>query len=226
MNFTFAIITDGKQYERVEKIISSIVPQMLPHDEILVVCEQMVAHTGTKTIISGTDKRCWITRKKNLVAKYAENDNLVILHDYIFFDACWRNNWELFGDDWDYAMNVIMCNGKRYRDWCAWDDPSHGYPWTCYDTWCPQGYIFNGRPCIVPYEYTKTQYTYTSGAFFLVKKQMLLDNPLNESLVWGQGEDVEWSIRVREKYEYVMNPTSCVHLLKDKDPVLPFVGLQ
>jgi hypothetical protein len=225
MNFTFGIITDGKQFNRVEQVVASIVPQMEGGDEILVVSEEMVAHNHTKTIICDKDKRCWITRKKNLLAKCADNENLVILHDYIHFDAMWRRNWELFGDDWDYAMNVILCNGKRYRDWCAWDDPAHGYPWTCFDAWCPQGYLFEGRPCIVPYTYNRTQYTYTSGAFFLVKRQMLLDNPFDENLCWGQGEDVEWSIRVREKYKYVMNTTSCVHLLKDKDPVLPFVDL-
>ena len=38
--------------------------------------------------------------------------------------------------------------------------------------------------------------------------------PLNEDLVWGQGEDVEWSKRVRSVYNFTMNQNSSVFILK------------
>ena len=38
--------------------------------------------------------------------------------------------------------------------------------------------------------------------------------PLDENLVWGQGEDVEWSKRVREKYDFNMNTNSTVRIIK------------
>jgi hypothetical protein len=41
--------------------------------------------------------------------------------------------------------------------------------------------------------------------------------PLNENLLWGQSEDVEWSLRIREKYDFSMNKHSSVQLLKYKD---------
>ena len=39
-------------------------------------------------------------------------------------------------------------------------------------------------------------------------------DPLNENLAWGDGEDVEWSMRVRDKYKYVMNTNSVVEILR------------
>jgi hypothetical protein len=39
---------------------------------------------------------------------------------------------------------------------------------------------------------------YISGAYFIIKKQIALQYPLNEKLVWGQGEDVELSQRLTD----------------------------
>ena len=40
--------------------------------------------------------------------------------------------------------------------------------------------------------------------------------PLNEDLVWGESEDIEWSKRVREKYNFHINEVASVRLLKQK----------
>jgi hypothetical protein len=40
--------------------------------------------------------------------------------------------------------------------------------------------------------------------------------PLNESLKWGQGEDVEWSQRVKSKFDFSINPNSIIRLLKPR----------
>jgi hypothetical protein len=47
----------------------------------------------------------------------------------------------------------------------------------------------------------------------------MLEFPLNEGLTWGQGEDVDWSIRVRDKYNFSINEKSEVNLLKYKDKI-------
>ena len=41
---------------------------------------------------------------------------------------------------------------------------------------------------------------------------------LNENLFWGQSEDVEWSKRIRQKYNFSINENSKVQLLKYKNP--------
>ena len=48
----------------------------------------------------------------------------------------------------------------------------------------------------------------------------MLEYPLNEKLIWGQGEDVIWSMEVRKKYKFSMNKYSAVELLKYKDTIL------
>jgi ribosomal protein L14E/L6E/L27E len=42
------------------------------------------------------------------------------------------------------------------------------------------------------------------------------EEPLDEKLLMSQGEDVEWSMRVRDKYKYVMNTNSIIKLLRSK----------
>ena len=55
-----------------------------------------------------------------------------------------------------------------------------------------------------------------SGAWWVAKKHVMISEPINESLRWGEGEDTEWSMRVRDKYKYVMNTKSIVRLLRQK----------
>jgi hypothetical protein len=58
---------------------------------------------------------------------------------------------------------------------------------------------------------------YFSGAYFVAKKKVMLEIPLDETRGWGEGEDVVWSAAFTRKYEFSMNPLSSVALLKQKD---------
>jgi hypothetical protein len=60
---------------------------------------------------------------------------------------------------------------------------------------------------------------YISGSYWIAKKQVMEEFPLDESLVWGESEDVEWSKRIRDKYSFDLNIRSAVKLLKIKDRV-------
>jgi hypothetical protein len=57
---------------------------------------------------------------------------------------------------------------------------------------------------------------YISGNYWVSKKRVMEEEPLDEDLDWGEAEDVEWSNRIRDKYQYVMNTHSKVKCLKDK----------
>jgi hypothetical protein len=61
------------------------------------------------------------------------------------------------------------------------------------------------------------KHMYFSGAYWVAKKQVMLKYPLNEQLIWGQGEDVLWSSQVRHEYEFKMNEDSEVKLLRQKE---------
>ena len=70
----------------------------------------------------------------------------------------------------------------------------------------------------MPYDIT-TSNMFISGTYFCTKREFFLSNMLDESLFWGDGEDVEWSLRVRQKTRFVFNPHSIVKYRKLKDTV-------
>jgi hypothetical protein len=51
---------------------------------------------------------------------------------------------------------------------------------------------------------------YQSGGYMLVKKQFMLKFPMNESMAWGTGEDVEWSLRMRDYASWKCNGNALV----------------
>ncbi len=237
MQITFGIITDGSQSERVGKVIQSIWDQQIPCNdyEIIVVGGNYVygSYDGKDKgmlhleSFDETVKPGWITKKKNLITKKAQFDVVVYMHDYISLAPDWYKGFLAFGNAWDICMNKLHNpDGTRYRDWVAWDDARHGGWWYQREPWCgPEGRFTMGTPCIVPYNYIRTWNMYISGAYWVAKRRVMIEQPLDEKLVWSQAEDVEWSLRVRRKYRYAMNTNSTCILLKQKDPIFPFVNL-
>jgi hypothetical protein len=197
MNFTFAITTDYKNPQQLSEVISSIRSQNIENYEILVIGGQKPEDEGDLSHIffDETQQPGWITRKKNTLCQAAKYDNIVLMHDYFVFDIDWYSEFVKFGDDWYICSNAqYLINGERhFTDWVTWDDP-----------------IFP-RYTALPYdEWSRTEYQYMSGGYFLVKKQVALDNPFNEFMLWGSAEDVEWSLRVRNKYKMKCNGQSIV----------------
>lgn len=228
---SFCVTTDGQYPERIEKIWESIEAQNIEDYEMIVVGGDIkdmeyVRHVGRWIPFDETRRPGWITRKKNLAANYAKYDTLVMMHDYVYLGEDWYKNLIPLDGDWDICMNRIEnIDGSRFRDWCAWDDPELGFPKKCHEFWCSELLIHPRitRPALVPYDYNRTQYMYISGAYFVVRRHVMDEEPLNERILWGQGEDLEWSLRVRNKYKYVMNQNAVVRLMKQKDRVFPYV---
>jgi hypothetical protein len=79
---------------------------------------------------------------------------------------------------------------------------------------------------LLPYENNNlSKYMYISGAYWVAKKKFMLKYPLNEKLLWGEGEDVEWSKKIRKKIDFKLNVHSSVKLLKEKDPIFQNLDL-
>lgn len=221
MKWTFGIITDGKAVDRVNEIICSIKSNFQDDSEIIVVGgedesgykDSNVCHCS----FDETKKEGWITKKKNLVAEVANNENLCILHDYVKLCIDWSDGFDQFGEDWLTCTNMIFNNdGQRFRDWCviyndAWMDPP-------IDDQEPPGTIA-GR--LLSYDkIDQGRWQYYSGAYFCCKREVLLSVPLNENRGWGQGEDVEWCRNLYKKYGdgvFNFNPHSTVSFLKQKE---------
>lgn len=138
----------------------------------------------------------WITLKKNLIVQNAKYENICLTHDYVAFCENWFLGYEKFGYDWDVCMNPVrMENGLRHRDWFTQHRPLQ--------------FVKYNNP-------NKIKEMYINGTYWCGKKKFMLENPQNNNLCWGQGEDVEWGLRCQHKWDYKLNPYSVVRYMKEK----------
>ena len=113
---------------------------------------------------------------------------------------------------------ILNADNSRYRDWCviyndAWMNPpidDQQPPEEC--------------PGRMMYYHTRghERWQYYSGSYFCVKKDILLETPLDEDRVQAEGEDVQWSRLIYDKYGpsvFQMNEMAAAKLLKYKEPV-------
>jgi len=206
MNFTFGIITGGGNEGNINKIIDSIEKQQIQNYEILIIGNSNIKREKTIVIsFNETIKRAWITKKKNIITENAKYENIVYLHDYIYLLDDWYKEFLNYGEDFKLCMNQILNNdGTRFRDWTLWAHDSEK--------------IINSKGFLIPYDMTHlSKIMYFSGSYWVAKKSVMEEFPLNENLLWGQGEDVLWSKQVRQKYDFSINEKSKVRLMKQKD---------
>lgn len=212
IDFTFGVITDGNNDNYLNIIIDSIEKNNIPNYEIIIVGNSNIENRNNVKIYNFDEsiKNSWITRKKNIIIENAIYENLVILHDYICFDNNWYNGFKLFGENYDWGVNKILNNNnERFRDYTIF----------------PPNIIhlnndFNYR-CLLPYTFKNNlninKYLYISGSYFFIKKSLAINNKLNENLLWGQGEDVEYCNRLHNNgYIVKCNDLSLVKFLKLK----------
>jgi hypothetical protein len=200
IQWTFGIVTGYQDRSRLSQIIENIISLSIPEFEILIIGggrnDYSYEHENVRFIdFDESIKPLWITRKKNLLCQEAKYENVVLMHDYHVFDSSWYENFKVFGTDWDICScpQYLITGARNPMDWSLWDKPGHGRAWSLdYNDW------------------TQTRYMYISGGFFIVKKYVILKEPLNESLGWNEEEDVEWSLRVRDKYVMKCNGKSVV----------------
>tara|TARA_Y100000592_G_scaffold28506_1_gene45350 strand:+ start:36838 stop:37533 length:696 start_codon:yes stop_codon:yes gene_type:complete len=210
MKFSFIICTNLSisAKMRLQEIIKSIQDQKIPDDhyEIIIIGGKGTFNTNCLNAyhieFDEDIRKGWITKKKNIAAKSAQYENLVIMHDYFVLDDDWYRQFTLFGNDWDIAMNArIMMDGRRQcTDWAIYKHPKY--------------YNVIG----IPY-WAKSKYQYVDASYFVVKRKWFLnDRMYDENLVWGDAEDIEWSKRVlNDSVSLVMNEKSIVRHNKIHD---------
>jgi hypothetical protein len=217
MKFTFGIITNGKSDASLNQVIDSIEKLQIPEYQVLIVGNSLVQRSNTFIIpFDENVKEGWITRKKNLITHNASYDNIVYTHDYVVFESDWYDGFLKFGEDFKICMTkFVNPDYSRFRDWVIWP---HN------DNFMDE-IVLPNRECLIPYNMLHlSKYQYISGTYWVAKRDIMMEFPLNENLCWGQGEDVLWSKQVREKYNFSMNPYSTVKSLKFKDPAFNVVG--
>lgn len=207
MDFTFGIVTGGGCDDRIRIIISSIEAMSIPNYEVLIVGSSEVSGKNVKQIpFDESVKKAWITKKKNLITSSAKYENIVYLHDYVTFEKNWYIGFTEFGNDFDAVICKIQnLDGSRYRDWCLWHRNHSFLDWI----------VFPNRT-LIPYDFNDiSSHLYFSGTFWVAKKKLMEAFPLNEELIAGEAEDVEWSKRVQKFTQLKINSRSEVSFLKN-----------
>lgn len=229
MNFSFGLITDGTQKERLNQVLKSIIWECSGRCgyEIIVVGGDIddidfgVGEEIKHIEFDESIKPGHITKKKNLIAQCAIYNNICYLHDYVALESGWLDGFNKFGDNWLTCTNKIKnSDNTRFHDWCvlydnSWMDPpiDNEQP--------PSGFTFGvGR--LLSYDHPPIgRWQYYSGQYFLIKKSLILEIPLDESRIHGQGEDVQIAKLWYQKYGssiFNFNPHSSVRFLKYKQP--------
>jgi hypothetical protein len=225
MDFTFGIVTNSMNDNNINIIIDSIFKNNIPNFEIIIVGNTAIKASDKITIFyfNETIKPAWITKKKNIIAKNAKYENIVLLHDYIKFDDNWYNGFLKFGNNFDWCVNkIINIDGGRFRDYTLFPMKSD-----CLNIHYSPADIdsYFNENCLLPYDFVNSiktnKYMYISGSYYVIKKDIALKHPLNEGLCWGQGEDVEFSKRLHANGIIIKcNQFSSVQFLKYKDSTL------
>jgi glycosyltransferase involved in cell wall biosynthesis/radical SAM superfamily enzyme YgiQ (UPF0313 family)/Tfp pilus assembly protein PilF len=197
-SWTFGIVTNGQRNIWVDELIASILNQNIEEFEIIVcgAYENARMYPITHLSFEGDENRGWITRKKNMIISRASKHNLCLLHDRMRLDSEWYKGIKRFGTDFvlQYCQ-VLSIDRQTVHNSATVAIAEQGKVVMCN---LPNG--------------IKQQGMWIDGAQIIGKTRALKENPLNEELLIGEGEDVEWSRRVIAKgLEFKFNPHS--HLL-------------
>lgn len=236
--FTFGIITNADQSVNPSlfKAVQSIRDLHIPEYEIIIVGNKLnlerniINNDGKIKFIDFNEKikPAWITKKKNLITQHSKYDNIVYQHDYIYYDQDWYEGFKKFGDQFDVCMNkIVNQGGSRFRDWVLFPyhhcyELSNKYAYQAKQLWDYAG--IENNECMLPYnEKRLTKYQYVSGSYWVAKKYVMKNCLLDESLSWGQGEDVIWTMDVLNKYNLLMNTGSTVYFDKWKQDAFSII---
>lgn len=212
MKFSFCIITTGGA--SVNCLIDSIRDIVPPDSRDIVVVggENNYTDDVRHFPFDETIRHAWITKKKNLAIAMAKYENVVVMHDYFVLDKEWYNGFLKYGENFTVCSNIILNkDGSRFRDWHL-KDPQ----------WRPGPLPELQRNRLLPYDYRHVNLhknMFINGGYWVAKKSIMSHIPLNEALVWNEGEDIEWSNRVTELYPLCFNRNSACHLQKQKDVI-------
>lgn len=209
MKITFGVSCGQMTENQWLNLITSIEKQHIPNYEILMIGPEQRTWGFDKSIRyiefdEHLNGKAWITKKKNLITEFAKYSNIVYLHDYFTFGNGWYDGWIGMKEYFDVGMNMVWIQeGEqcyRHSDWVV--DPY--LIWELHPDWHWKFWDVGLDYCIRGL--SKVQYI--SGGFWIAKRSFMEENPLNESLAWGDAEDIDWSNRARQKTEFVLNEQS------------------
>jgi hypothetical protein len=214
-NWTFGIPVGPEDATVLNAIVKRILEIDIPNKDI-VLCGKPGANFAyfDQVRIIGEDITAppvQICKKKNRIAQEAKYNNLVILHDRVFLPKHFGEMVRRFGPRYPfmtlqcmYFDNCLSMNPRRYSDYgMAMSEIGQGLK----GLHRRSGEATSIAPSIFtevertgfcfasPMRYNKDS-SYPTGSMYICRKEVWNSNPLDESLLWVEFEDVEQGIRL------------------------------
>lgn len=173
--WSFGILSDGKRKEQVNLEIESIRALKIPYYEIIICGKYDGDKRDDVKIIDFNPEKAWITKKKNLICESAKYENIVITHDRFIFNLDWYEGMKKYGNYFEIlSCNITDSEGKRVDDWIT------------SGTELTPDFAFHG--IMDPRDWDSGGYI--DGGFYILKKDVWRKVKWDETLLWGQSEDL------------------------------------
>ena len=188
-SLTIGVITDGKNDFKLNRFLESVdalkINREIQIETILCGPDTYSPSTSILKMIDNfiptsepSEMPPMVTVKKNSFAPISKFENILICHDRYFFSEEIIETLQNFGGDFDVCtIKAIDLNGVEFPHWTAFNNDWVNGLELAHDDFDANVFL--------------------NGGIFLVKKQLLLEVPLNPLLYWGYGEDIEWSRRLQ-----------------------------
>lgn len=135
-------------------------------------------------IINLNSEKITLGKKRNLAIKLTKFKNIIMTLDYFLLKKFDIKNIEKEISKNDLLVPKIKTiDGKRYLDWLYLDYPKIGKSFS-------------------PYDVKDRRYIYFHGSYFIFKKKFIEKNMFSNFLDHKQGEDIDWSLKVRKKIKF------------------------
>lgn len=213
--WTFGIITNGERLDWLKEIVDSIRQQKIPNYQIII-CGQYPHNKKDKDILyipfNQRNDKAWITKKKNLIAKQARYNNLCLIHDRVILDKNWYRGIKKWGNCFETISGKTSIPNKPNLDYACFEGLNNLNPKKMNYFY----YFRSGNLQVEDWDQDVAGYS-TS---FIIKKNILINNPFNETLYRKKFEDIIMSQENNKKgYLIRMSPKINFHM---KVQTIPF----
>ena len=184
--WSIIFLTHNLKKETIDKILEYKKNLINKKHELIIISNFNKSNHFDKRIriINLNSNKLALGKKRNLGINISRFNKLIMSLDYFKIKKIdyKKLEKELVNNDL-LVPKIKTKDNKRYLDWMFLDYPNIG------KSFCP-------------YNYKNRKYMYFHGSYFIFKKKYLIKNPFSNYLDHKQGEDVDWSLRVRNKIKF------------------------
>ncbi|MBI2596899.1 hypothetical protein HYW41_01970 [Candidatus Daviesbacteria bacterium] len=117
--WSFGIVSNGKREKWVKESIELIRAQKIPNYEIIIcgIYKGNIDKDIKFIYFKERNDIGWISKKKNLIVKKAQHENICFLNDRLFLDKNWFKGMKKWGNYFEHLTCPQLYGEERVMDW-------------------------------------------------------------------------------------------------------------